>query len=189
MFRPMHRTVWMLAIAGLLAAWAPVFAEGSGTGAAGTPPGSIARQLQLLNKLNAAMHGTTLAAALNHNREVWEGLSPDERQKLRKLALAWHAKSRPDQEEMVERFDEWLKIRAEKQQKYRRMNEWLQKVVASFPPDQRERLKKMTAEQRGRMIRRRRDELIKAGKLTPGASQAAPTTQPAAAAPTTQPAE
>lgn len=166
------------------------------------PAGSLTRQLRLLAKLNAAKQGVALADALDHNRQAWQRLAPDQRERFRQIVLAWRNRSPEQQAQLLRRVDEWISTADQQREKYRRMNRWLGDVVASFSPAEREALREMSPEQRARKIIQRRDELVAKGELVieppspspaePDANSAerqTPATTPApASAPTTQPA-
>jgi len=191
------RIIWrnilvaMIVAAVLLPATAPAESTDSTTARRKPLKGSVARQLLLKHQLETISEGN-LAALLRHNREEWESLTPDERDRYRRYALAFLEKNRQEQEELIRRHDELIKMSAEKREAYRRRAKWLQIVVASFTPKEREELQKLSPDDRARLLLERKAELVRQGKLQPDAP--APTSQPAAsqagkAEPTTQPAE
>lgn len=147
---------------------APAFADGDKP-----PVGSVACQLLLKRRLEKISTGT-LTASLNHNRNRWEQLSPDQRDKVRRDALAFEAKTAAEQEKMIERHDALSKMSPEKRKAYRRRAKWLSAVVAGFTDDERKQLKAMTPDQRAKRLLERKAELIKQGKL----KVEAPATQP-----------
>lgn len=149
-----------------LAAPAVLHAQGGLGAPLKAPRGSIAHQLQLKAKLLAVAQGTTLTAALDHNRARWDRLMPDERDNYRRKARAFLAKSPQGRDEMLRKFDEWIELAAEQKDKYRRMNRWLKKVVATFSAAERDQLRQMSPERRARTLLRRRDELVAAGTLS-----------------------
>lgn len=138
------------------------------------PAGSIAAQLRLKQILLAEQQGTTLATTLRHNRRQWESLSPEQRDHYRRVAVAFLRENPEKQRELIERYDRFIKMSAERRQAYRQREQWLKVVVASFTPRQRDELRNMPAEQRARQLIARRDELVRQGKLT----LEEPTTQP-----------
>lgn len=171
----------VLAATVIFAAPAVLSAQEDLGAARAAPRGSIARQLQVKAKLLAAAQRTTLVAMLDHNRAEWESLSAEQREGFRRESRAFRAKDPKRQEEMIRRFDEWIRLAGQRKQKYRLMYRWVKVVAASFTPEQREKIRRMSADQRARAYRTRRDELVEAGelKLDQPASAPAPTTQPA----------
>ncbi len=167
----MFRTWTHMLIGGILAGTmllaAPALADSptDETPAAVAPRGSIAQQLSLLAKLNAAVQGVDLATSLNHNRREWEQLSPDEREQFREKYRAWAEQNPQQQQEILRQFEEWIRIAGQRKEKYRRMNEWLHVVVESFTPEERAELQKLSSDERARRIVQRRDALVAAGKL------------------------
>ncbi len=71
--------ILMAAAVGLCASAARATDEGSDLRK--PPTGSIAAQLRLKNMLRTQAEGS-LVAAINHNRQDWESLSPDQRDQL-----------------------------------------------------------------------------------------------------------
>ena len=175
-----HRnTIAALALVAALAATA--WAENKDdTSAISKPPqGSVASQLQLLNKIRAVQEGTTLAAALDHNRMEWESLSPDQRNRFRKDALAFLSANPQEQEQLVKQYEKLIKLSSEQQLKYRRTAEWLKVVVASYTPEERKQLAEMTPGQRANALLQRKAELIRQGKLPEEMSTSQPASMPA----------
>lgn len=170
--RRMMRVSVMLAA--ILAVPVAAFAQQDLDPVRSAPWGSIARQLQVKAKLLAAAQGTTLVAMLDHNRAAWDSHSPDQRESFRQEALAFRAKDLKEQEEMIRRFDEWINLAAERKENLRRMYRWVKVVAASFTLAQREEIRLMSADKRARAFILRRDELVKAGRL----SLDAPATRP-----------
>ncbi len=130
------------------------------------PAGSIAAQLRLKQRLLAAQEGTTLAEALRHNRREWESLSPEQRDHYRRVAVAFLEENPKKQRELIEHYDRFIRMSAERKREYRQRERWLQVVVESFTPQQREELRNMSSEERARRLIARRDELVEQGKLT-----------------------
>jgi len=175
------RNSWIIALTATAAA---VLLPASVAGAEGEPRtptahrppvGSLAGQLLLKFRLQKIANGT-LTASLNHNRAEWEGLTPEQRQRYRNEALAF-LKADPGQvQKLVERYDRFLALPPQKQAEYRSTAEWVEAVVATLSPQERERLLAMPPDDRAKFLRDRRDELVRQGKL-----QLPPATQPAAA--------
>jgi hypothetical protein len=143
----------------------------------------MARQLMLKYRLAGKLGdgNGTLQASLNHNRQEWESLSPDQRDHYRQEALAFMDKSEAEQEALLKKYESLIKMDAQKQQAYRERAKWLKVVVDSFTPQERENLQKMSADERAKILLDRKAQLIAEGRLAPSPQ---PTTQPA-----TQPAE
>ncbi|MFP4139951.1 MAG: hypothetical protein ACLFVH_06205 [Phycisphaerae bacterium] len=138
------------------------------------PKGSIASQLTLRYKLEAANRGLSLATALNHSREEWERLLPDQRDRIRRVALAILKESDEKQQIIIERWKKLQDMTPERLAAYQRRARIYKAVLAAMTPEQREELKKMSLKDRARRILTVRDRLIDEGKL----SLDEPTTQP-----------
>ncbi|MFW5732279.1 MAG: hypothetical protein ACOCZU_03625 [Planctomycetota bacterium] len=138
------------------------------------PKGSIASQLTLRYKLEAANRGLSLATALNHSREEWERLLPDQRDRIRRVALAILKESDEKQQVIIERWKKLQDMTPERLAAYQRRARIYKAVLAAMTPEQREELKKMSLKDRARRILTVRDRLIDEGKL----SLDEPTTQP-----------
>lgn len=151
------------------------------------PAGSVARQLMLKYRLRKIADGT-LTASLNHNREQWERLSPDQREEYRRDMVAFLDKSPERQKALLKHYENLARLSVEKQAAYQRRTAWLKPVVASFTPDERKALRELSPRERARKLLRRRDELaargevaLEAPKKTPATTRSTePTTQPAA---------
>lgn len=139
--------------------------------------GSIARQLDLKMRTARTLHGT-LTAAIEHNRQTWESLLPDQRDAYRRQVLAFLEKNPMEQEQLLAHYEKLMQLSAEKREKYRERAKWLTTVLATFSPAQREDLKKASPQDRAREILARRDELMRQGKLQ--ARQPTTATAPAA---------
>jgi hypothetical protein len=155
-------------------------ADNAGAGDIGTdvltrpPRGSLAAQLRL--KLSLQMSaGTSLAASMNHNRQDWEVLSPEQRERFRSMAVAFLNKDRKQQEKLLRSYSDFLSLDKQKREEYRARANWVRAVVATFTPQERKQLESMSSEDRARVLIDRRDELVSQGKL-----KLPPTTQPAA---------
>jgi len=145
------------------------------------PPGSIASQLRLKFRLMRINNGT-LASSLDHNRKEWQDLLPDEREQYRREAVAFLRKSPEERDELLQRFEKLLNMSAERRDAYRRRAKWLQAVIETLTPAQRQELEKLTPTARARRLIEIRDELVRQGKLKleePTDSASAPATQPA----------
>ena len=76
----------------------------SGTSVLTRPPrGSLAAQLRLKLSLRLA-GGGNLAAAIDHNRQEWKTLTPEQREKFRNAVLAYHKKNPQAQEELLKKY-------------------------------------------------------------------------------------
>lgn len=165
------------------AAAAEVAQGAESTGRIGTdvltrpPRGSLAAQLRL--KLSLQMSaGTSLAASMNHNRQDWEMLSPEQRERFRGMAVAFLNKDPKEQEKLLRRYSDFLSLDKQKREEYRARADWVRAVVATFTPQERKNLASMSSMDRAKAIIDRRDELVSQGKL-----QLPPTTQPTTTAP------
>jgi hypothetical protein len=146
------------------------------------PKGSMAGQLMLKYRLAGKLPAGSLEASVNHNRQEWDSLSPDQRDHYRQEALAFMDKSQEEQEALLKKYESLIKMDAQKQQAYRERARWLKIVVDSFTPQERENLQKMSPDERAKILLDRKAHLISEGKLAPAAP--GPSTQPS-----TQPAE
>jgi TRAP-type C4-dicarboxylate transport system substrate-binding protein len=178
--RNVTRTILAVAVAGTLLAGV-ARAQDDSDALRRPPTGSIAAQLRLKQKLLAAQSGTTLAATLQHNRRQWESLSPEQRDRIRQVAVAFLQQNPDRQLELIEQYDRFIRMSAERQRAYRQRERWLKAVVASFTPQERDQLRNLASDERARRLIARRDELVAHGKLT-----LEPATQPASA-PATRP--
>jgi Protein of unknown function (DUF3106) len=145
-----------------------------------SPRGSLARQKLLKLKLQR-IAGGPLETALKHNREAWEGLTPDQRQVYRESFLAFLKRSPEKQDELLKRYETLFSMSAERRMAYRRRAEWLAVVAASFTEAQREELRKMAPDERARRIVDRKRELIREGRLIESASESQPSSAPTSA--------
>jgi hypothetical protein len=166
MWRQSSKILSLILAATLAAAgaWAD---SGSGdeTGVLNRPPfGSLARQLSLKLQLEIA-GGGSLAASLDHNRERWRMLTPEQRERFRQYAVAFLKKNASDQAKLMRQYAFFLSLSEEKKVAYRLRAMWLKKVSESLSPDERQRLKRMPPVERARILRARRDELVRQGKL------------------------
>lgn len=143
------------------------------------PTGSIASQLRLKSQLKAQAEGTTLAATINHNRQEWESLSPDQRDEYRRNVVAFLNKSTQEQETLLKHYDELVKLSAQKQAQYRQRAKWLKEVIDRLSPQERQALLDMPAEERARLLLDKRDELIKEGVLKLDEPAIVPSSAPA----------
>ncbi len=136
-----------------------------GTGVLTRPPrGSLAAQLRL--KLSLQMSsGTSLAAAMDHNRQDWEMLSPEQRERFRGMAVAFLDKDPKEQEKLLMSYSAFLSLDKQKREEYRVRADWVRAVVATFTPQERKRLASMSSVDRAKALIARRDELVSQGKL------------------------
>lgn len=144
------------------------------------PNSTMARQLMLKHRLKTAAGGT-LTASLYHNRHEWESLSPNERDRYRRDALAFLEKAPQDQEKLLKHYEQLIKLSAEKREEYRQRAKWLKPVIDSFSPQERTALQKMSSEDRARTLLQRKNQLIREGKLKD--EPLVPASQPAKAEP------
>lgn len=129
------------------------------------PKGSMARQLRLVAQLKAVNENTTLTAALDHNRQQWESLSPDQRSKFRQDAVAFLNQDPQKQEQLLKQYEKLILLSAQQQEKYRQMAQWLKVVTESFTPQERKELLEMNPDERAHKLLERKAELTRQGKL------------------------
>lgn len=175
----MNALTHTLAVLVLAAAAGPAAAQnaiGRDTSPLKPPRGSVARQLMLRYRLEKIANGT-LTASLDHNRTQWERFSPEQRERYRDEALAFLKANPAQQEKLVAHYEKLMELSARRREKYRRTAEWIQAVVATLSEEQRAELLQMSAERRARILRERRDELIRAGELTIDPPATAPATK------------
>ncbi len=141
------------------------------------PRGSVARQLMLRYRLEKIANGT-LTASLDHNRTQWQRFSPEQREQYRNEALAFLKANPAEQEKLVAHYEKLMELSAERRAKYRRTAGWINAVVATLSDAERAELLEMSAERRARILRERRDEMIRAGELTIEPPATNPTTNP-----------
>ncbi len=170
-------TTWKNFLA--LAAAAVIFVSAGAAIADDAKPaaGSVARQLLLKRRLEKIAAGT-LATSLEHNRRQWDQLSPEQRDQMRRTALAFEKANPAEQKRLLERYEQLSRMTPEKQQAYRERAKWLDVVVASFTPEERSQLKDMPAEQRAKTLLDRKAQLIREGKLKAEAAATQPATRP-----------
>lgn len=131
---------------------------------------NVAHQLQLRLSLAKVANGDSLAMSIN--RQEWDHLTADERDKYRREALAFLSKSPEEQARVIEHYEKLIKLSAQKREAYLQRAQWLRVVVDSFSAQERDELTKLPPDQRAKRLLDRKAELIKQGKL-------APDTQPA----------
>ncbi len=173
--RAVKLTFWALVATAVLAG--PVLAQvdepaGAPTGQA--PQGSIARQLRLKMKLQAAAEGMTLAAVLDHNRQAWQSLSADQREVYRERMWAFRHKEPAEQKRMLKVYDNLIKLSAEKRDKYRRMAEMIETIVSQLDESERQRILALPPQQRARELLRLKKQLQDEGTLPPDSPASAP---------------
>jgi hypothetical protein len=181
-----HRLITGL-LASLVLLGAPGVARPDGPGeqadptpAAPKPPkGSIARQLLLRYKLQAMQEGQSLAAAIDHSRQAWESLQPDQRDRFRQVARAILEQSPEDQQKLLEHYEKLIRMSHARRQAYRRRAEWLKAVMDHLTDEQKKELLRMTATDRAKRLMEYRDELQQTGTIDLGDdSEAGPGTPP-----------
>jgi len=154
-------------------------AAGAGIAAAKNPPkpdpsqvpGSMARQALLKGALDKHLSGT-LVAELNQNKKIWNSLPPEELRQLRQRYYAFLKQDPSRQADLVQAAIQFEKLTEEQKRIYQERAEWLNRVVASLTPQQREELQRMNPQERAQRLYELRSAL--------------PSTQPAAE-PATQP--
>jgi len=129
------------------------------------PRGSLAAQLRLKLSLRMA-GGEDLATTIDHNRQEWKALTPEQRERFRDAVLAHYKKNAKAQEELLKKYNAFLSLDKAKREAYRRRAKWLRIVVATFSAAEREKLRTMSATDRAKALIARRDDLVRQGKLT-----------------------
>ena len=135
---------------------------------------SIERQLRLKQELRLRRENLSLVQVLDHNRESWEKLTPDQRKQFREHALAFLHKTPEEQAQLLSHYEKLIKMTAERREAYRKRAEWLNKVVATLSDEQKQALQRMTPQERARELIRLRDQMVADGKLTLGDDTKAP---------------
>lgn len=177
----MIRWLNIFAVALTVAAAASLASADEPAGVARKPaPGSVAAQMRLKLQLKAQAEGTTLAAALNHNRHEWETLTPDQREEYRSVARAYLDKSPSEQEKLLKHYDQLMQMSPAQRAAYRERANWLKEVVAGMTEQERAELLQLRPAERARVLTEKRAELIRAGKL-PAETTTLPATAPIAA--------
>ena len=143
------------------------------------PRGSLARQRLLKQRLRRITPGS-LAEALRHSRHAWERLTPDQRNSFRRRVLAFRRKSPAEQAKLIGHYEKLFQMTTQRRQTYRERARWLKIVVRSFPPEQREALKRLTPDARARKLLERKALLIRQGLLVPVGAASQPASAPAA---------
>jgi len=141
------------------------------------PRGSLADQLRLKLSLRLA-GGVSLAASLDHNRQEWRMLSPDQRDEFRRGVLAFLQRDPEDQDKLLKSYNAFLSLDETKREAYRRRAQWVRAVVATFTPAEREELRRMSSMDRARMLVARRNRLVREGKLVLDPPSTAPKPKP-----------
>jgi hypothetical protein len=134
---------------------------------------SAERQLRLKLRLLGASASDSLATSLDHNRREWEMLSPDQREHYRREAASLLEKSPDDRDALLKRYEQLIKLSAEKRSEYRRTAEWVRAVNETLTPEQRGELLRMTPSKRADELIRLRDRLVREGRIKLTASQPA----------------
>lgn len=164
----------MAAVAALAGWSSSAWAQSASKG----PVIDVARQKLLISRLNAA-GGETLSAGIDHNRQEWLRLSPDEREKYRREALAFVDKSPAEQDKLLKHYEQLIKMSETKRQAYVARAKWLEAVVASYTAAERADLEKLSPDARAAKLLERKAQLIRDGKLAADEPTTRPTTQPA----------
>ena len=138
----------------------------------GRPMIEVARQLKLKLRLAEVASGDSLAMSIN--RQEWDRLTPDQRDKYRREALAFLGKSPQEQEKVLKHYEQFVRLSDQKREAYLQRAAWLHVVVESFSQQERDELTQLPPDLRAKRLLQRKAELIKQGKL-------APDTQPATA--------
>ncbi len=139
----------LLAAAAMLAATQAAFAQARSAGAK-APTIDVAKQLRLVLKLRTAAAGDSLAMSIN--RQEWTNLTPDERDKYRREALAFLSKSPEEQEKILKHYDNLVSLSAQKRQAYLQRAQWLHVVVESFTAQERQDLTQLPPDQRAKRL-------------------------------------
>ncbi len=184
-----ERTIWLVVLAAAFLSPSPARADGdkdASPAAPSAPKGSVARQLDLRYKLEAAGRGLSLASALNHSRQAWESLLPDERERIRKTALAILSLPQEEQLKVLSRYEKLIDMTADRRQAYERRAKMYKAVLDSLTAEQRKELMQMSLRDRARKVLEIRNRLVAEGKLKledetatrPSETKKQPTTQP-----------
>ena len=130
LLRRLHITTFAATV--LLAGAIALADDADGSGLTRPPAGSIARQLRLKMTLHRITPAGSLVAALKHNRQEWESLTPDQRGSFRKNFLAFLHKSADEQEKILSQYEKLFKMTTERPDAYRQRAKWLGVVVQSL---------------------------------------------------------
>lgn len=133
----------------------------------------VARQMRL--KLRLAKEANDESLATSINRQEWDRLTPDERDKYRREALAFLNKTPEEQEKLLRHYEQLIKLSADKREVYLKRAQWLQVVVDSFSAEERKELAATSPQERASRLLDRKAQLIREGRLPADA----PTTNPA----------
>jgi Spy/CpxP family protein refolding chaperone len=137
-------------------------------------PGSKVRQLMLKRSLEK--FSETLVAELNQNKELWQTMTPEKLRSLRERYYAFLKQDGGEQIALIEAAEKFGKLTDEQRQAYLKRAEWLEKVISSLTPQQREELRNLTPKERAK-------KLLELKAKLPGSQ---PTSQPVSES-TTQP--
>ncbi len=117
---PCFKRIILLSVATVVAlASAPAAGDDDRAALTKPPAGSIAAQLRLKRNLQRITAGS-LVASLEHNREAWENLTPDERGRFRKSYLAYHQKDPAEREKLLKSYEKLFKMSPERREAWRR---------------------------------------------------------------------
>jgi len=138
--------------------------------------------LQAMAKGSADKDKAELAKLLAHVEQEWESLTPDQQRRYGQQAMAFLSKSPEQQEELLRRYEKYIKMTAADRERYRQRADELAAVVRWLEkndPERIEQLKKTTPMARARQFLELRDTLLREKKI----SLEAPTSRPAAESP------
>ncbi len=155
-----------LVLSATAATAAPKSASAKGKG-----PGSKARQLLLIQRLEKVTKGT-LATELNRNRDVYGAMTPQQRRDLREKVYSF-LRQNPDRQVRILQAARDLLAQTPDQ---KARSAWLARVVASLSAEEKDRLRRMSPAQRANRLLELKAKLV--DKPTP-TTQPAPTAAPA----------
>lgn len=139
-------------------------------------PGSTVRQLMLKQALEKHLAGT-LVVELNHNKRLWGSLAPEQLRSLRQRYYAFLRQDPDKQAALMKAAEEFRKLSARQRQAYVKRAAWLERVIASLTPAQRQALKQLAPAERAKRLLELKAELVDSQPITQPTSQ--PATQPA----------
>lgn len=121
--------------------------------AAEPTPAVGSKQWQLRLKQALESKGTSgLLAELNHNKQVWGSLSPEELRELRNRYYAF-LKEDPDRQiNLLEAAEAFQELPERHKALFNERAVWLSKVVASLTPEEKKELKAMSPADRAKRL-------------------------------------
>lgn len=128
---------------------------------------SVERQLLLHRKLVLGMDNESLLATMRRNVELWERATPEQQAYLRRQALAFRDLDPQQQREILQNFQEFLRLSNDERAEHRRRAVWLQQVMQNISPEKREALLQMSPTDRAAELLRLRAKLDADGKIDP----------------------